>query len=353
MLAQALLNSAEHDPSWAVRAAAVEKLGDIARELRKLGYKSRWGQLKFWFQEDEEPWRDTGEEYRAFFWSVIERATRDLAWQVRKRAVETIADAVEFGDQVPYNWITASAEDGSEIVKIAATKILMNALFGRGSVISERNYKLQQLLQDGLVPEEAVRAADEHATATKEEDWERAVIHAIIHRSHHESAMTRRQALQTLANVISNARLKGDNQAILAMLAGLEDNDVLVKTAAVQSLRKTALNSDARVVKGLIDTALYDTEWQTRKAAVEALEVRRMLVCACDRHLRSDWHCLLDFCLRVSFETVKVCQRYGRSARVSCLRENAKSDSRIQRICNARARKHMAYRRSQCRVTSR
>ena len=258
----------------------MEKLGDIARELRKLGYKSRWGELKFWFLEDEEPWRDSPEDYRAFFWSVLEGASRDLAWQVRKRAVQTISDAVVFGDQVPYNWITACAEDASEIVKNAATKVLMNALFGRGSVISERNYKLQQLLQDGLSPEEAVSAADEHAVATKEPDWERAVVGALVHRSHHPSAMTRRQALQTLATVLANTRLKGDNQGILAMLEALEDDDVLVRTAAVRSLRMTALNSDTRVVKGLVDTALYDSEWQTRKAAVEGLEVRRSLFCA-------------------------------------------------------------------------
>ena len=92
--------------------------------------------------------------------------------------------------------------------------------------------------------------------------------------------MTRRQALQTLATVLANARLKGDNQGILAMLEALEDDDVLVRTAAVRSLRMTALNSDARVVKGLVDTALYGSEWQTRKAAVEGLEVRRSLLCA-------------------------------------------------------------------------
>ena len=42
----------------------------------------------------------------------------------------------------------------------------------------------------------------------------------------------------------------------------LEDEDVLVKTAAINSLRKTTIQNDARVLKGLVDTALYDSEWQ-------------------------------------------------------------------------------------------
>jgi hypothetical protein len=61
--------------------------------------------------------------------------------QVRRRACETIADAVVFGDAVPYGWIASCAEDGTEVVKSKAIKLLRNALFGRGSVISERNYR--------------------------------------------------------------------------------------------------------------------------------------------------------------------------------------------------------------------
>jgi hypothetical protein len=39
VIVKALLRSAAHDVSWAVRAAAVEQLGHMARELRKLGFK--------------------------------------------------------------------------------------------------------------------------------------------------------------------------------------------------------------------------------------------------------------------------------------------------------------------------
>ena len=81
-IVKVLLKSAAHDPSWAVRATAVEKLGDVARELRKLGYKSRWGEVRYWWAEEEAPWRASREEFRAFFWSVLQGATRDLAWQV-------------------------------------------------------------------------------------------------------------------------------------------------------------------------------------------------------------------------------------------------------------------------------
>ena len=148
IILKVLLNSATHDPSWAVRAAAVEKLGDFAREIRKLGFKTRWGEqrfwfpgtpafwhahtlywhsdtfwqadtlywqtnrvpvaslapmchritcftctkvqiltllLRFWFPDEYSPWRDSRADVRSHFWSVLQNATQDLAWQVRKR----------------------------------------------------------------------------------------------------------------------------------------------------------------------------------------------------------------------------------------------------------------------------
>ena len=304
-IVKALLNSVAHDPAWAVRAAAVEELGNMARELRKLGFRTRWGEARFWWAEDQAPWRPTRECFRKYFWDVLHGATRDLAWQVgarasltpvesrhfvpltpaahsrvlqlawqvRKRALETVADAVVFGDQVPYDWIVACAEDGAGIVKSTAQKLLMAALFGRGSLVSERNAKLLEQLEEGVSPEDAVLAADAHAFAVKEADADYVVIAALISRAKSESAMSRRQALQTLADTCCNARTRGDNAAILCLIDALQDADVLVRTAAINSLRKMALRGDERVLKALMHTALMDTEWQTRKAAIEAIEI--------------------------------------------------------------------------------
>ena len=64
-------------------AAAVEELGNLARQLGKLGFKVRWGDLSFWWAETEAPWRPTREDFREYFWSVIRDATQDISWQVR------------------------------------------------------------------------------------------------------------------------------------------------------------------------------------------------------------------------------------------------------------------------------
>ena len=120
--------------------------------------------------------------------------------------------------------------------------------------------------------EDAVSAADEGALETKEADCERAVVEALLVRARMPHAMTRRVALLTLADCACNARIRGDNKCVQAFIDALEDEDTLVKTAAVTSLRKVALRSDERAVEALSNTALHDTEWQTRKSAIEALE---------------------------------------------------------------------------------
>ncbi|KAJ1475006.1 hypothetical protein T484DRAFT_1830006 [Baffinella frigidus] len=48
-----LLRTAEWDPDHFVRAAAVDGLGQLAIQIRKLGLSKRWGDSEFWWQEEE------------------------------------------------------------------------------------------------------------------------------------------------------------------------------------------------------------------------------------------------------------------------------------------------------------
>jgi len=53
------------------------------------------------------------------------------------------------------------------------------------------------------------------------------------------------------------------------LISALEDEDTMVKAAAVTSLRTVALPSDARAVEALSHTAMYDSEWQVRQRVAD------------------------------------------------------------------------------------
>lgn len=269
-----LMHTAIHDPGFTVRAAAVQMLGNVAREIRKEGYSQRLGDYERWWDENEYPFR-TKEESIAFFWSVLEQACVDPAWQVRKRAVETIADAVSHGDVKPFGWVAARVEDACLAVRKSAMKMLISATFGRGSFISERNHRVSEMVQAGVPPHEASVRADQETAEVKEVDWDRAALDALVLRTRHPQAMQRRSALQALGDVMSGARVHGDRACIEAFLRVLEEGgetDELVQNAAIGALWKCTLKGDSTVVLPIAEFALRQRGWQSRKTAIEALE---------------------------------------------------------------------------------
>eukprot|EP00281_Chroomonas_sp_CCMP1168_P008164 CAMPEP_0206263680 /NCGR_PEP_ID=MMETSP0047_2-20121206/28963_1 /ASSEMBLY_ACC=CAM_ASM_000192 /TAXON_ID=195065 /ORGANISM="Chroomonas mesostigmatica_cf, Strain CCMP1168" /LENGTH=760 /DNA_ID=CAMNT_0053691269 /DNA_START=60 /DNA_END=2340 /DNA_ORIENTATION=- len=262
------------DPGWAVRAAALEVLRLWAADARKEGPLMRLGNAARWFPEEYYPWRSR-EEAREHFWtSLLDACANDPAWQVRKRCVVTLAEAVDMGNERVYAGLVASLEDPSQATRICAFKCLTAALFARGSFVSERNHRVQVHIHEGMRKWDAcVLASQEAAQRRGEVDAELCVIKALVDRSKSESAVTRRAAVTALGSVTQRAQLRGDALCMEALLNIVEkEPDPAVQRAAVLAMSRAGIEGEEVVLGALKKTALSHKDRDVRKGAVEALE---------------------------------------------------------------------------------
>jgi HEAT repeat protein len=166
-------------------------------------------------------------------------------------------------------------------VRSNALMMLVEAVFGRGAFVSERAVRIVALTTgEGVTPRSAVKRADAEAEASKGADWDRAALHAILDRMRLEASMSRRTAVQALGEVVTRARVRGDEECIAGLLRVLDDGDAHVQHAGIVALAAATLPGDARVIAALVRFAAHNEHWQCRKAAIEALEQLALPGCA-------------------------------------------------------------------------
>jgi len=268
-----LMHTAIYDPGWTVRCAAMDVLRSWSDDIRKEGPTHRWGSASRWWPERWSPWRGRDESLE-HFWEVMSCVRDDPAWQVRKRAILTMAQATNLGNERVLGIVAAALEDGSSATRQAAAKTLALALFGRGSYVSERKHQLLTRVQEGVPHWEAAELASEHAAGRKGGvDSDLVVIDVLVKRCFSQSPTTRRAAAAAIGNVMQRAQFRGDTRALQALLDVVRnDPEVLVQRAAVQSMWKAGIVGEERTLDTLFWAATSHPEPQLRKGAVESIE---------------------------------------------------------------------------------
>eukprot|EP00282_Hemiselmis_andersenii_P007901 CAMPEP_0114141378 /NCGR_PEP_ID=MMETSP0043_2-20121206/17876_1 /TAXON_ID=464988 /ORGANISM="Hemiselmis andersenii, Strain CCMP644" /LENGTH=696 /DNA_ID=CAMNT_0001235515 /DNA_START=230 /DNA_END=2315 /DNA_ORIENTATION=- len=268
-----LLHTAIYDPGWTVRCAALDVLRSWSDDIRKEGPTHRWGMKSRWWPELWSPWRSRDDSLENF-WGVMSRVRHDPAWQVRKRAILTMAQAANLGNERVLEIVAAALEDGSSATRQAARKTLALALFGRGSYVSERKHQLLTHVQQGIPHWEAAEIASEITAGRKGGvDADLVVIEVLVKRCFNSSPTTRRAAAAAMGDVMQRAQFRGDTRAMQALLDVVRnDPEVLVQRAAVQSMWKAGIQGEERTLETLFWAATAHPEPQLRKGAVEAIE---------------------------------------------------------------------------------
>ncbi|EKX33408.1 hypothetical protein GUITHDRAFT_120412 [Guillardia theta CCMP2712] len=234
----------------------------FAVNIRKASFFERWDMQEYWWSDQDEPWRSQ-DESRKYLWQTLEISTRDIAWQVRVRAIEVITETAEIGNidahriLVPLiedqsnvrspNSVTMSFELDAKRVKSATQRGLTNLLYGRGEWVARRWEELQKNVKDGMEHDLAASEAEEKATRATRKDAATTVIDVLIEYIKSGKHGFRQQNLITLGKVVHSATMRGENKCINFLVDCMDSDIASVRTSAMAApMMSTFIANDMR-----------------------------------------------------------------------------------------------------------